>query len=400
MKTEIMMIGTELLLGQITDTNAVFMGQILAENGVNLHQKTTVGDNQARIVAALDAALDRADVILCSGGLGPTEDDITRECVAEVTGRPLEFHPEVWETIRARFAHFKRPVTDNNKRQAMVPRGAEVIENPNGTAPGLIAECARGAVVCMPGVPHELKPMMADSVIPWLRRRYGINGVLRHRSLKVCGMGESRVDALMGDLILKGANPTVGLLAGPDGVVVRIAARAESAEAADALMDPVEAEVQRRLGGIAFGRDNEPVERALDALLTARGWRMALGEVCTGGVIAAKMTAIGAASFGCGVVFTPEEAAQWAGYPPDGGNHFSGGGVDLTARLLVDWPFACALAVTPMPGGGSSLAVFACPEGVHRCELGRYGGGALGQNRLAVMAMEQARRFLAGLPLE
>ncbi len=241
MQCEMLMIGTELLLGQIADTNAAYMGRQLAENGINLYQKTTVGDNPARIVGALNDALTRADVVLCSGGLGPTEDDITRECVAEALGWPLEYHPELYEVLLARFSRLGRSVTENNKRQAMLPRGAAAIENPHGTAPGLIAESERGVIICMPGVPHELKPMLDERVIPWLKHRFGISGMLRYRSLKVCGIGESRVDALMGDLILSGANPTVGLLAGPDGVVVRIAARAETAEAAEALMDPVEA---------------------------------------------------------------------------------------------------------------------------------------------------------------
>ncbi|MEK7794927.1 MAG: competence/damage-inducible protein A, partial [Candidatus Hydrogenedentota bacterium] len=160
MQAEIMMIGTELLLGQIEDTNATFMARVLAENGINLFQKTTVGDNTERINAALNAALDRSDIVLCSGGLGPTEDDLTRECVAAVTGRPLEFDPYIWEQIEAMFARFRFKITENNKRQAMVPRGAIVVQNPRGSAPGLIVEDPRGIIACMPGVPHELKFML------------------------------------------------------------------------------------------------------------------------------------------------------------------------------------------------------------------------------------------------
>ena len=405
MQCELLMIGTELLLGQIADTNAAYMGRQLAENGVNLYQKTTVGDNPARIVGALNDALARADVVLCSGGLGPTEDDITRECVAEVLGWPLEYHADLYEVLLARFSRLGRNITENNKRQAMLPRGAVAIENPHGTAPGLIAESERGVIICMPGVPHELKPMLDGQVIPWLKRRFGISGLLRYRSLKVCGVGESRVDALMGDLILSGANPTVGLLAGPDGVVVRIAARAETAEAAEALMDPVEAEVQKRLGGIAFGRDNDTIESVVDGLLRARGWRMAVCETSTGGTIAQRMLALPAASFAGGYVLAPDETARWipAGSEDDdipGGVTFGREGVDTGRRLLIDFSVACALALFLDPGAGRTVGTFLCPSGMRQFVLGHYGEGALCQLRLSVAALEQVRRFLMGLPDE
>ena len=217
MQAEILMIGTELLLGQVLDTNAAYMGRLLAEHGINLYQKTTVGDNKGRIVAALDAALRRSDVVLCSGGLGPTEDDITRECVAELLGRPLEYHEDLWETVKARFTRSRIQFTENNKRQAMLPQGAHAIENPHGTAPGVLVDDPRGVIACMPGVPGELKPMLEERVIPFLRARFGLAGALVYKVLKVCGMGESRVDSLIGDLVASLDNPTVGLLASPGG---------------------------------------------------------------------------------------------------------------------------------------------------------------------------------------
>mgnify|MGYP001472177293 CR=1 FL=1 len=405
MQCELLMIGTELLLGQVADTNAAYMGRQLAENGINLYQKATVGDNPARIVGALNDALARADVVLCSGGLGPTEDDITRECVAEALGWPLEYHPELYDAILARFSRLGREVTANNKRQAMLPRGAEAVKNPHGTAPGLIAASDRGVIICMPGVPHELKPMLDEQVIPWLKERFGIAGVLRYRSLKVCGIGESRVDALMGDLILSGANPTIGLLAGPDGVVVRIAARAETAEVAEALMDPVEAEVQKRLGGIAFGRDNDTIESVVDGLLCARGWRMAVAETSTGGTIAQRLLCLPASSFVGGYVFSPEEFPRWV--PPAGGGEDAPGGVpvdrsgvDMGRRLLLDFSVTCALALVFEPGASRTVGTFLCPSGMRQFVLGHYGEGALSQLRLSVAALEQVRRFLVGLPDE
>ena len=257
MGAEILMIGTELLLGQIEDTNAGYISRALAAKGINLYWKTTVGDNHARICEALERGLDRSDAVLCSGGLGPTQDDITRECVAEVLAAPLEYHEDLFQVIVERFRHRNRPLSDNNRRQAMLPRGAAPIYNPKGTAPGLIAECARGVVVCMPGVPIELHNMLDEVVIPYLRWKFGIGDTIFYRVLKVYGMGESRVDAAMGDLIAVCENPTVGLLASPDAVRVRIAARAADRVMAEALIAPVAEEVQRRLAPLASGMEFE-----------------------------------------------------------------------------------------------------------------------------------------------
>ncbi len=257
MQAEILMIGTELLLGQIQDTNAGYMARALALNGVNLYWKTTVGDNEARICEALRLGLSRSDVVLCSGGLGPTADDITRDCVAAALGRPLEYHEDLFRVIVERFQRRNRPLSDNNRRQAFLPRGAAPIVNHNGTAPGLIAESEQGVVICMPGVPIELHAMLDEVVIPYLRWRFDIHETIHYRVLKVYGMGESRVDAAIADIIQNGANPTVGLLASPDAVRVRMAARATERALADALIDPVEQEVRQRLAGMADGMELE-----------------------------------------------------------------------------------------------------------------------------------------------
>ncbi|HNY86361.1 MAG TPA: CinA family nicotinamide mononucleotide deamidase-related protein [Candidatus Hydrogenedentes bacterium] len=408
MRAELMMIGTELLLGQIVDTNAAFMARALAEHGINVYFKTTVGDNVERISAALETALSRADVVLCSGGLGPTEDDITRECVAGVLGRALEYHPEIYAAIEARFAHMGRKITENNRRQAMAPRGAEIVENPHGTAPGLFVDDPKGVVVCMPGVPAELKPMLTERVIPRLCERFGITGTLRYRVLRVCGMGESRVDALMGDLILSGANPTVGLLAAVDGVTIRIAARAESPEAADALIAPVAAEAAARLGGIAFEDRGRPVEGEVDALLAERGWAIAVADAAAGGAAAARITAAGAACFAGGVVLPHGRAAAWAGHPApvppppteDLGDPLARTAVEMAGRLLLDYPVACALSLVADPAEKRTAGAVRTPEGWRLFGLGHYGSGATGQTRQAVIAWENVRRFLVGLPAE
>jgi len=300
MQAEIVTIGTELLLGQIVDTNAAFIGQVLAENGINLYQKTTVGDNPECIRSALEGALGRSDVVLTSGGLSPTADDITRECVAQLLGRPLVFRQELYDQLAARFARFRFKMTENNEKQAMAPEGAIAIENPHGTAPGLIVEDDLGTVICMPGVPRELKPMLTDRVIPYLREKFGLRGVLQSRVLKVCGVGESRVDTAIADLIASQQNPTVGVLASPDAVHIRITARAQTLEEADGLIDPVDAAVHERLPGLVIGADDATLEQAVDTLLVDRGWRLAVAETHTGGMVAQRLTAAGVRCFAGG----------------------------------------------------------------------------------------------------
>ncbi len=388
MQAEIIMIGTELLLGQVQDTNATFMAQVLAENGINLYWKTTVGDNRARILEALDRALGRAEVVLCSGGLGPTEDDITRECVAELLNRPLEYHEELFQAILQRFAHTRAKITDNNKKQAQLPQGASAIPNPHGTAPGICVEDARGILLCMPGVPSELKPMMTDEIIPYLRRRFGIAGVLHYRVLKVCGMGESRVDSLIGDLINAHSNPTIGLLASLDAVRIRIAARAETIEAANALIDPVEAAITERLGGLIMGKDDDTLEEVVDRLLCARGWTLAVLETGTGGALSQRLTASHASSFAGGKV-VPR--------PNLGGASPGDFGLDFAQRLLVECKTTCVLALIADSEAHRTAAVFVSPEGTKRWDIGYYGDAERNQLRTSVVALEGVRRWLNGL---
>ena len=388
MQAEIVMIGTELLLGQIQDTNATYMGRTLAEHGINLYQKTTVGDNRARITAVLDAALTRSDVVLCSGGLGPTEDDITRECVAELLGRPLEYHPDAFEEMQRRFRHARFKITENNKKQGMRPQGSEFIPNPHGTAPGILVDDARGVVVCMPGVPHELQPMLEERVIPFLCDKFGLRSVLRYRVLKVCGMGESRVDDRIGDLVATMSNPTIGLLASPDAVRIRIAARADSAEEAEALIAPAEAQVLDRLPGLVMGRDDDTLEGVVDALFAERGWRLAVAETQSGGTVCQRLAASGAHAFAGGRVLPVSAVA---------GNSARDAAVDLASRLLVEYSADCALALIFDPSEKHTVAVLRTPQGDSEWIVGYYGTSARSQLRTAIIALEQVRRHLLGV---
>ncbi len=386
-QAEILMIGTELLLGQIEDTNATHMARVLADNGINLYQKTTVGDNHDRICTALRDALSRSDVVLCSGGLGPTEDDITRECVSEVFGRPLEYHEEIFELIESMFARFRLRMTENNKKQAMVPRDATAIDNPNGTAPGLLVDDERGIVICMPGVPRELKAMLDDTVIPYLRDRFAVSGVLRYRVLKVCGLGESHVDKAIGDLITDSTNPTVGVLANPLAVRIRIAAKSEDAAGADALIDPMDAEIRRRLPNLIMGVDEDTIEGVVNDLLAERGWTLAVVETTSGGMIAQRLTAASATQF-LGARVLPVEALDL--------RNPARKAVELAQEARDEFTATCALAVVSDPEAGATTAVFVHPEGHEEWTFGRPGRNEIMQARVATVSLEYIRRFLVG----
>ena len=384
MQAEILMIGTELLLGQIEDTNATFIARELAAAGINLYQKTTVGDNRQRIISALEDALKRSDVVLCSGGLGPTEDDLTRDCVAEVYGKPLEFDEEVWTQIEAMFARYRFQISENNKRQAMVPRDGIVVLNPMGTAPGLIMENERGMVACMPGVPRELQFMLTQKIIPYVRDKYGIRETIQYKVLKVCGLGESRVDEAIGDLIVNSDNPTVGVLANPAAVRIRIAARATNLAEAEALIAPMEAEVRKRLPGMIMGTDEDTLEGVVDGLLRQRGMTLALAETFTGGMICQRLVAAGANQFAGGRV-----------YPIEQGDNAKAAAIDLANRALLDFAATSALAVVADAAEGHAVVVFVHPEGTVDWAFGRAGTDERIQMRATIAALEYVRRHLS-----
>lgn len=382
LRAEILMIGTELLIGQINDTNATYMAQTLAAHGIHLYQKSTVGDNPERICAALAAALRRCDVVLCSGGLGPTEDDITRECVARVLGRGMRYRDELFAVIEARFAAFRSTATENNKRQATLPDGAEAIENPHGTAPGVWIEDACGIIACMPGVPSELKPMLEERVLPRLRARFGLAGVLHCQNLKVCGVGESRIDSMIGDIIASSANPTVGLLASPDVVRIRIAAHAKDIEAAQALIAPVEGQIRERLGTHIMGAGDDTLEGVVDGLLAQRGWKLATLETQTGGMLAQRLTRAGATQFVGGQVWPQRTLSD--------GN----AALDEGARILIAYGSECAMALLGNTGQGMTYAALLTPEARVLKEIGFGGAMEVNQVRTAVIALEALRQLL------
>jgi nicotinamide-nucleotide amidase len=287
MRAELIAVGTELLLGQITDTNAVYLARLLAAHGVDLLHKQTVGDNLDRVREAVALALSRADLILTSGGLGPTEDDLTVEAVALAAGVPLVFDQAVADGIAAFFAQRRRPAPESVFRQARIPQGARVIPNRRGTAPGLMVHVGSRTIFMFPGVPHEMEGLVADGLVPWLVEHAG-GEVIRSRVLRITGLGESMVEEQVRDLI-HGTNPTVAPLAKLGEVHLRITAKGRP-ETVDPRIREVETALRSRLGDAVFGIDDETLQEVTARLLIARGLTLAVAESCTAGLVASRLT--------------------------------------------------------------------------------------------------------------
>jgi nicotinamide-nucleotide amidase len=285
---EIITIGTELLLGDIVDTNAATLARALRGLGLDVYRTTSVGDNAERIAAAVAEACLRATVVITTGGLGPTVDDATREGIGRALDRPIEFHEALWQQIQHRFAQYGRTPTENNRRQALLPLGAVAIENPVGTAPAFRIESKAGVIIALPGVPSEMQALLETEVLPFLQRRFPATGVIRSRVLRTAGAGESWIDDQIQDLeILR--NPTVGLAAHPGRVDIRITAKADSEAEAQAMLAQVEAELRARLAAEIYGCDDELLAQAVARLLEQRRWRVCAVEAGSGGRLAAQL---------------------------------------------------------------------------------------------------------------
>jgi nicotinamide-nucleotide amidase len=294
-------VGTELLLGQIVDTNSSWMGERLAMAGIDSHFQVKVGDNLERIVQALRIALSRSDAVIMCGGLGPTQDDITREAIAEVMNVPMERHPDIVERIAAMFRSRGREMSPSNERQADVPVGATVIPQTRGTAPGLICPVGHKVVYAVPGVPHEMKDMLERAVIPDLVARSGTVATIVSRVLRTWGLAESTLGEVVGPrleaLDAAGGNPTIAFLAsGMEGIKVRVTAKAPTHDEAVALLDAEEAELRAILGDIVFGVDDQTMEHAVGVLLGDNKLTLGLAESVTGGLVASRLVNVPGAS--------------------------------------------------------------------------------------------------------
>lgn len=319
MTAEIVSVGTELLLGQIVDTHAPVMARILAECGIGCVRRSTIGDNRERLVAELKEALERADVVVTIGGLGPTMDDLTRDAIAEALGDDLVTNDEILARLKGFFAERNIAWVESNARQAQVPASGQPIDNPNGTAPGLHVSKNGKTVLALPGPKGEFNPMADGPVRKILQSLTGDGTVIHSRTLRVVGIGESAVEDKVRDL-MDGENPTVAPYAHLGEVHLRLTARAQGVEAAEKMIDPVDAEIRQRLGDAVFGTDATSLEQSILDALAKPGRTLSVAESMTGGDLASRLTAVPghSATFVGGVVtYTPRTKQALLGLPGD-----------------------------------------------------------------------------------
>lgn len=288
MIAEILAVGTELLLGDIANTNAQFLSRELAKLGVNVYGHSVVGDNPARLMAAYRHAFEKAELVIATGGLGPTEDDITKETAADFFGVPLELHEESWAAIQKHFEG--RTLPSNNRKQAMLPKGCTVFANHNGTAPGVCMERDGKLLILLPGPPNELEPMFLTHAVPFLRQKSG--GVFLSRTLKITGVGESLAEELLKDILETQTNPTAALYAKVSEVWLRLTAAAPDEERARALIAPTAEAVYAKLGNHVYGEDDDTLPGVVAEKLRAKGLTLVTAESCTGGMLASTLVGV------------------------------------------------------------------------------------------------------------
>lgn len=294
MNAEIVAVGTELLMGMIANTDAQFLSQQLSELGVNVYAHSVVGDNAGRLKNTLDIALSRADIVITTGGLGPTMDDLTKETVAEYWGLPLRLHQPSLDLIREFFKGRGLCMTPNNEKQASFPEGARILPNHNGTAPGCIVEKEGKAIIVLPGPPRELMPMFLESVRPYLLERSGY--ALTSRVLKITGIGESEAEYRIRDLVEGQTNPTVAPYAAPGDLTLRVTARTARGEDPQALLEPMVAAIRERLGEHIYSESGQSLAQAVVEMLDRRGKTLSTAESCTGGMLASMLIDVPGAS--------------------------------------------------------------------------------------------------------
>lgn len=389
MNAEIIAIGSELLLGETIDTNSAYLARQMAAIGINLFRKTVVGDNQDRIATIISEALDRADLLICTGGLGPTLDDVTREAVAQATGRPLEFQQHLLDQIEARFRSFGRQMSPSNRQQAYIPQGARIVENPRGTAPSFIVEDARGTIVVLPGVPSEMRYLWENAILPYLRDERGQTSVILVRTLHATGLGESVIGEMLADLMVA-ENPTLGISAKRAQYELRIGAKAEGRAAAEELADGFETIIRERLGHYLIG--NVSLEQATAQALAARGLSIALAEGTLSAPILRSLGTYpegraalrGSASDARGPVADYATAASLA----------SAAASDARSRFGADLALATAAAETAADGFAPVAIALAHADGVTVWERRTELASEEGWGFVATSAFDGLRRFL------
>ena len=409
-------IGTELLRGRIVNTNSAWISQRLTETGIDVVYQATVGDDLTDILDALRHAVARAELIIMTGGLGPTKDDLAREALSELTGRPLELDPDAVEHLKAFFAHRGFSFTGNNLKQASRPRGAELLENTCGTAPGLHLEHDGATYIAVPGPPSEMRAMMEGSVLPCLSERLGQAARLRQiRHLHLCDIGESAAAQALADLMDLGANPSVASYASPGEVVLELTARADSEAQALAMLDETEAEIRRRLGAAVYALGEENMEAALGRALREAGRTLATAESCTGGLIASRITDVPGASdyFVEGLVTYSNEAKTALLGVPEALIAEHGAVSGPVARAMAEGcrqrakaDYSIAVTGIAGPSGGTPEKpvglVYIAVADAQGAEVVRQtwpGTRAQFKTRVAQFALNMARKRVLGLPV-
>ncbi len=308
MNAEIIAVGTELLLGQIVNTNAQFLSERLSQLGINVYFQVVVGDNEKRLTQTLQQGLERSDLIILTGGLGPTKDDLTKETIAKILELPLELHEKSLKRIKDFFSSIHRKMAENNTKQAFLPKDAMVLQNDNGTAPGCLIEKNNKIVIMLPGPPKEMQPMFNNYVAPYLRSK--TSETIYSKVLRIFGVGESSLEVKLEDLLEKQSNPTIAPYAKQCEVTLRITSKCKTEEEANQLIEPVEQEIRNRLGMTVYGEGEEILEVVVAKLLMKKGLTIATAESCTGGLLAEKFTRVPgiSRSFSRGVITYSNES--------------------------------------------------------------------------------------------
>ena len=287
MKAEILCVGTELLLGDIVNTNAQYISKKLANMGIEVYHQSVIGDNENRLLEELKRAFNYCDLVITTGGLGPTKDDLTKESIAKFFQETLLLHQESLKQIEKRLSCFNKSMTENNKKQAYFPGNCKILENPNGTAPGFILEKNNKIVIVLPGPPYEMQPMFENKVTPYLEKL--TNSIIKSKVLRITGLGESEVADLISDILENQTNPTVAPYAKPGETILRITAKADCEEKALNLISPVEEKINQILGDNIYGTSETSLEEVVSNILVKRNLTIATAESCTGGLLAGKL---------------------------------------------------------------------------------------------------------------
>ena len=409
---EILCVGTELLLGNILNGNARWLAEELAALGLPHYRQTVVGDNVERLKQSVLEAVDRSRILITTGGLGPTPDDLTTETLAAVFDTPLEERPDLWVEIQAKLSDSNRTSALSNRKQALLPRGAQVLPNPSGTAPGMIWSPRPGfTVLTFPGVPSEMKQMWSQTAVPWLRQHGGVKDIFVSRLLRFTGIAESTLAEQVADL-LELDNPTVAPYAGLGEVKLRLTARGETIEQAKQFLNPVDAALRSRMGLLCYGSDDESLASVVLELLRQRGETIAVAESCTGGGLGAALTTVTRSSevFLGGVIAysnaikqalldVPAELLDRHGAVSDPVvRHMAEG---ARQRLGADW--SVAVSGVAGPGGGTQAKpvglVHIAVAGPHGCQTSQehfgFRRGRLGIQQLSVVrSLDRLRKFL------